>query len=80
LHDQKVANPADDVGATSIATFVPKDRSLSPTEFRIMRQLIEKVVMLPIIQLGMRLYVQIMLRRSELQDAIWDEVDFENAV
>jgi hypothetical protein len=36
LHGEKVANPADDVGPASIATFVPKDRSLSPTEIRIM--------------------------------------------
>src|SRR5579864_9703295 len=28
----------------------------------------------------MRLYLQTMVRKSELQDAIWDEVDFENAV
>ena len=29
LHGEKIANPADDVGPASIATFVPKDRSLS---------------------------------------------------
>src|SRR3546814_12301924 len=28
----------------------------------------------------MRLYLQTMVRKSELQDATWDEVDFENAV
>lgn len=27
LHGEKIANPADDVGPSSIATFVPKDRS-----------------------------------------------------
>lgn len=43
LHGEKVGNPADDVGPASIATFVPKDRSLSPTEIRIMLRLIEKV-------------------------------------
>ena len=80
LHGEKVANPADDVGPASIATFVPKDRSLSPTEIRIMLKLIEKVATLPTIRLGMRLYLQTMVRKSELQDAIWDEVDFENAV
>ncbi|TPL35526.1 site-specific integrase [Mesorhizobium sp. B2-4-8] len=80
LHGEKVANPADDVGPASIATFVPKDRSLSPTEIRIMLRLLEKVATLPTIRLGMRLYLQTMVRKSELQDAIWDEVDFENAV
>jgi hypothetical protein len=80
LHGEKVANPADDVGPASIATFVPKDRSLSPTEIRIMLKQIEKVATLPTIRLGMRLYLQTMVRKSELQDATWDEVDFENAV
>jgi len=28
----------------------------------------------------MRLYLQTMVRKSELQDATWDAVDFENAV
>ena len=80
LHGEKVANPADDVGPASIATFVPKDRSLSPTEIRIMLKQLEKVATLPTIRLGMRLYLQTMVRKSELQDATWDEVDFENAV
>src|ERR1700735_275618 len=80
LHGEKVPNPADNVGPASIATFVPKDRSLSPTEIRIMLKLIEKVATLPTIRLGMRLYLQTMVRKSELQDAIWVEVDFENAV
>src|SRR6202051_4752261 len=80
LHGEKVANPADDVGPASIATFAPQDRSLSPTEIRIMLKLIEKVPTLPTIRLGMRLYLQTMVRKSELQDATWDEVDFENAV
>jgi hypothetical protein len=48
----KVPNPADDVGPASIATFVPKDRSLSPTEIRIMLKQLEKVATLPTIRLG----------------------------
>jgi integrase len=80
LHGEKVPNPADNVGPASIATFVPKDRSLSPTEIRIMLKQLEKVATLPTIRLGMRLYMQTMVRKSELQDATWDEVDFENAV
>jgi hypothetical protein len=31
-HDEKVDNPANSVGAALIATFVPKDRALSPLE------------------------------------------------
>lgn len=80
LHGEKVANPADEVGPASIATFVPKDRSLSPAEIRIMLGQLEHVATLPTIRLGMKLFLLSMVRKSELQDAVWDEVDFENAV
>lgn len=80
LHGEKVANPADEVGPASIATFVPKDRSLSPAEIRIMLGQLEHVATLPTIRLGLKLVLLTMVRKSELQDAVWDEVDFENAV
>ena len=80
LHGEKVANPADEVGPASIATFVPKDRSLSPAEIRVMLGQLEHVPTLPTIRLGMKLFILTMVRKSELQDATWDEVDFENAV
>lgn len=80
LHGEKVTNPADEVGPASIATFVPKDRSLSPSEIRVLFRVIEKVPTLPTIRLGMRVFLLSMVRKSELQDAVWDEVDFENGV
>lgn len=80
LHGEKVANPADEVGPSSIATFVPKDRSLSPAEIRIMLGQLEHVPTLPTIRLGIKLILLSMVRKSELQDAVWDEIDFENAV
>lgn len=80
LHGEKVANPADEVGPASIATFVPKDRSLSPAEIRVMLGQLEHVPTLPTIRLGMKLFLLTMVRKSELQDATCDEVDFENAV
>ncbi|MFA5965191.1 MAG: tyrosine-type recombinase/integrase [Sphingomonas sp.] len=80
LHGEKVDNPADEVGAASIATLVPKDRALSPTEIRIAFKQLEFVATLPTIRLGMRLFLMTMVRKSELQDATWDEVDFENAL
>jgi integrase len=80
LHGEKIANPADDVGPASIATFVPKDRALSPAEIRIMLKELEHVPTLPTIRLGLRLILLTMVRKSELLDATWDEVNFENAV
>ena len=43
LHEEKVDNPAADVGTASIATFIPKDRALSPLEIRLMSRQIESV-------------------------------------
>ena len=80
LHGEKVSNPADEVGPSSIATFVARDRSLSPSEIRIMLTQLEHVATLPTIRLGMKLFLLSMVRKSELQDAVWDEIDFENAV
>lgn len=80
LHGAKLTNPAGEVGPSSIATFVPRDRSLSPTEIRIAFGLLEQVATLPTIRLGLKLILLTMVRKSELQDATWDEVDFENAV
>jgi integrase len=80
LHGERVENPADAVGPSSIATFEVRDRALSPSEIRIAFTLIERVATLPTIRLGLRLILLTLVRKSELQDATWDEVDFENAV
>ena len=80
LHGEKVKNPAEEVMPASITTFVARDRSLSPTEIRIMLRLLDQVPTLPTIRLGLKLILLTMVRKSELQDAVWDEVDFENAV
>lgn len=80
LHGEKIDNPADGVGPASIATFRPRDRSLSPSEIRIMLSLLGDVATLPTIRLGLKFILLSMVRKSELQDGTWDEVDFENAV
>lgn len=80
MNGEKVANPADEVGPAAIATFAPRDRSLSPSEIRVMLKQLDHVATLPTIRLGMRLFLLTIVRKSELQDAIWDEVDFENAL
>jgi integrase len=77
---EKAPNPADEVGPSSIATFVPKDRALSPSEIRLMHRLLETTATLPTIRLALRLVLLTLVRKSELIEATWDEVDFENAV
>ncbi|MFY8084376.1 MAG: tyrosine-type recombinase/integrase [Rubrivivax sp.] len=80
MHGDKASNPADEVGPSSIATFVPKDRALSPSEIRLMHRLLETTATLPTIRLALRLVLLTLVRKSELIEATWDEVDFENAV
>ncbi|MFN9278841.1 MAG: tyrosine-type recombinase/integrase [Betaproteobacteria bacterium] len=80
MHGDKAPNPADEVGPSSIATFVPKDRALSPSEIRLMHRLLETTATLPTIRLAVRLVLLTLVRKSELIEATWDEVDFENAV
>jgi integrase len=80
MHGDKAPNPADEVGPSSIATFVPKDRALSPSEIRLMHRLLETTATLPTIRLALRLVLLTLVRKSELIEATWDEVDFESAV
>jgi integrase len=71
---------ADELGAASIATFVPEDRALSPPEIRLMHRQLEQVATYPTIRLALRLILLTLVRKSELIEATWDEVDFEAAV
>lgn len=79
LHREKVDNPAADVGAASIATFVPKDRALSLLEIRLMSRQMESMATYPTIRLALRMILLTLVRKSEPIEATWDEVDFENA-
>jgi len=80
LHGEKVENPAKDVSPSSIWSFTPRERALSPKEIRLLYPLLEQVPTLPTIRLGMKLILLTLVRKSELQDATWDEVDFVNAI
>jgi integrase len=80
LQGETMANPADAVAPSSIATFEIRDRSLSPSEIRIAFRLIERVATMPTIRLGLKLILLTMVRKSELLGATWNEFDFENRV
>ena len=80
LHGDKAPNPADEVGPSSIATFVPKDRALSPSEVRVMHRVLEATATLPTIRLALRLILLTLVRKSELVEATWNEVNFESGI
>jgi integrase len=80
LHGEKVANPADSVDTAAIATFVPKDRALSPLEIHLMSKQLESVATYPTIRLALRMILLTLVRKSELIETTWEEIDFENAI
>lgn len=53
-------------GQASIATFVPKDRSLSPLEIRLMCRQMESVATYPTIRLALRLILLTLYARASI--------------
>lgn len=76
----KYDNPADLVRPCSIAVFQPKDRSLTPEEIKLLYVYLEHVSTAPTIRLAVKLLLLTMLRKSELVEAEWGEINFTAAL
>ncbi|HHG3077198.1 TPA: tyrosine-type recombinase/integrase [Vibrio parahaemolyticus] len=77
---QKVENPADLVRPASIARFEPRDRTLTPAEIGLMYRYMEKVGTTPSIRASVKLLLLTMVRKSELTNATWNEINFSEAL
>lgn len=77
---QKVDNPADLVRPTAIARFEPRDRALTPDEISTMYKYIEHIGTMPSIRAACKLLLLTMVRKSELTNATWDEINFTEAL
>ena len=73
---QKVENPRP----ASIARFEPRDRTLTPEEIRIMYQYMGRIGTSPSIRAAVKLLLLTMVRKSELTNASWSEVNFSEAL
>lgn len=73
---QRVENPADLVRPSAIATFQPRDRSLSPEEIKLVWEYLERIGTMPSIRAAVKLLLLTMVRKSELTDAVWTEINF----
>lgn len=73
---QRVPNPAEDVAPRTIATFEPKDRALTSDEIGLFYQYLEKVGTTPSIRAACKLLLLTLLRKGELTNAKWEEVNF----
>ena len=77
---QKVENPAEPVRPTSIARFEPRDRALTPEEIGLMYQYMERVGTSPTNRAAAKLLLLTMVRKSELTNATWSEINFSEAL
>jgi integrase len=76
----KVENPADLVRPATIAKFEPRDRALTPDEIGVMYVYLERIGTSPSIRAAAKLLLLTMVRKSELTDATWSEINFGEAV
>ncbi len=77
---EKVDNPALLVRPTAIATFEPRDRSLSPEEIGLMYRYMDRIGTSPQYRVAAKLLLLTMVRKSELANATWSEVSFTDAI
>lgn len=75
----RIDNPVELIRASNIATFKPRERTLSPEEIGVLFRYLEQVGSIPTIKLAVKLILLTMVRKSELLHATWDEVNFEKA-
>ena len=73
-------NPADQVPPSSIATFEPRDRTLTPAEIRIFYKYLDHTPCAAHLRLACKMLLLTMVRKSELTEATWAEFDFEKAL
>lgn len=72
-----VDNPAEAIRASTIATFEPRERALSPAEIRTFLTALDRVATMPTLRLALRLILLTGVRKSEFIDAVWGEIDFD---
>ncbi|TRX76395.1 tyrosine-type recombinase/integrase [Pseudomonas mangiferae] len=77
---QKVENPADLVRSASIAKFEPRDRALAPDEIALMYQYMDRIGTSSSVRAAAKLLLLTMVRKSELTNATWREVNFTEAL
>ncbi|EDW1972663.1 tyrosine-type recombinase/integrase [Salmonella enterica subsp. enterica] len=69
-------NPAQDIKASSIATFLPRDRTLSLPEISLFFNTLDTVAGMPTLKLALKLIFLTLVRKSEFTQPTWNEVNF----
>jgi integrase len=68
------------VPPASIAKFEPRDRTLTTHEIKQFYRYLDRTQCAPTIRIAARMLLLTMVRKSELTDATWSEIDFANRV
>ncbi|QPB42245.1 tyrosine-type recombinase/integrase [Rodentibacter haemolyticus] len=76
----KFSNPADDIANSSIATFKKRERTLTPKEIHLFFTALEETQSDFALKKAVKFILLTMVRKGELINAKWDEVDFKNKV
>lgn len=77
---QNVENPAEMVRPTTIAKFVPRERALTPFEIDLMYKYMNRIGTSPQYRAAIKLLLLTLVRKSELSNATWDEINFSEAL
>ena len=76
----KFANPADEIANSSIATFKKRERVLTPREIKLFFNTLETTQSDFALKKAVKFILLTLVRKGELINATWDEVDFKNKV
>jgi integrase len=74
----KGRNPAEEVPPKSIASFVARDRALTPAEIRRFLVALDTTPTMPTLRLALRFVLLTLARKGEFIGASWREIDFQN--
>lgn len=76
----KIINPADEIANSSIATFKKRERTLTPREIHLFFNALEETQSDFGLKKAVKFILLTLVRKGELVNAKWDEVDFKNKV
>lgn len=75
-----VANPAAEIAPSSIARFKARERALTEREIQIFLSYLEKSDIYPSSKKGLQLILLTLVRKGELVNAKWEEMDFDKKI
>lgn len=75
----EISNPAASIKASSIATFVPRERAMTEKEIGLFFRELENYSCYPTLKLAVKFVLLTMVRKSEFLHAQWTEIDFKRS-